>query len=95
MNYIYNKDSFENSVEVDNYPWGFRLKTKKRYWVETNKKGSRFMSCTLNPKNNQWCKRGGWRVRYLLIVSQRNVVVFETKVAFSGHISQVEGDAKS
>lgn len=56
MNYIYNKDSFENSVEVDNYPWGFRLKTKKRYWIETNKKGSRFMSCTLNPKNNQWCK---------------------------------------
>ena len=36
--YIYNKDSFENSVEVDNYPWGFRLKTKKRYWIETNKK---------------------------------------------------------
>ena len=56
MQYIYNKDSFENSVEVDNYPWGFRLKTKKRYWIETNKKGSRFMSCTLNPKNNQWCK---------------------------------------
>lgn len=56
MNYIYNKDSFENSVEVDNYPWGFRLKTKKRYWVETNKRGSRFMSCTLNPKTNKWCK---------------------------------------
>ena len=54
--YIYNKDSFENSVEVDNYPWGFRLKTKKRYWIETNKKGSRLVSCTLNPKNNQWCK---------------------------------------
>ena len=54
--YIYNKDSFENSVEVENYPWGFRLKTKKRYWIETNKRGSRLVSCTLNPKNNQWCK---------------------------------------
>ena len=56
MIFIYNKDSFENSVEVENYPWGFKLKTKKRYWIETNKRGSRLVSCTLNPKNNQWCK---------------------------------------
>ena len=35
--YIYNKDSFENAIEVSNYPWGFRLKTKRRTWIETNK----------------------------------------------------------
>ena len=28
--YIYNKDSFDNALEVSNYPWGFRLKTKRR-----------------------------------------------------------------
>ena len=33
--YIYNKDSFDNSLEVSNYPWGFRLKTKRRTWIET------------------------------------------------------------
>ena len=53
--YIYNKDSFENSVEVDNYPWGFK-KTKKRFWLETNKKGTRLVSSTQNPKNGEWCK---------------------------------------
>ena len=54
--YIYNKDSFDNAVEVNNYPWGFRLKTKRRTWVETdNKKGDRVCFCTLNPKTNKWC----------------------------------------
>jgi len=55
ITYIYNKDSFENSIEVDNYPFGFK-KTKKRFWLETNKKGTRLVSCTLNPKTNEWCK---------------------------------------
>ena len=54
--YIYNKDSFENAVEVNNYPWGFRLKTKRRTWIETDKnKGDRVCFCTLNPKTNKWC----------------------------------------
>jgi len=54
--YIYNKDSFENALEVSNYPWGFRLKTKRRTWIETNKnQGDRLCFCTLNPKTNNWC----------------------------------------
>ena len=54
--YIYNKDSFENALEVSNYPWGFRLKTKRRTWIETNKtQGDRLCFCTLNPKTNKWC----------------------------------------
>jgi len=57
MKYIYNKDSFDNAVEVDGYPWGFRLRTKRRYWIETVKnRGDRFCYATLNPKTNQWCK---------------------------------------
>lgn len=40
---------------VDDYPYGFRLRCKIRYWVETAVKGSakgqtRFMSQTTNPK---------------------------------------------
>ena len=54
--YIYNKDSFDNAIEVNNYPWGFRLKTKRRTWIETDKnKGDRVCFCTLNPKTNKWC----------------------------------------
>ena len=52
---IYNKDSFDNSIEVSNYPWGFRLKTKVRYWIETTNRGDRFVKCTLNPKTQKWC----------------------------------------
>jgi len=54
--YIYNKNSFDNALEVSNYPWGFRLKTKRRTWIETNKtQGDRLCFCTLNPKTNKWC----------------------------------------
>ena len=54
--YIYNKNSFENALEVSNYPWGFRLKTKRRTWIETSKtKGDRLCFCTLNPKTEKWC----------------------------------------
>jgi hypothetical protein len=41
---------------VEDYPYGFRLRTKIRYWIETTKMGDRFVSQTLNPKNGQWNK---------------------------------------
>jgi len=59
--YLNPQPTQENPVIVDNYPWGFRLKTKVRYWVETRKgHGDRFVKQTLNPKTNKWCnpKRG-------------------------------------
>ena len=55
MDIIYNKDSFENAVEVDNYPWGYKFKTKRRYWIETTKRGDRVCYQTLNPKTDKWC----------------------------------------
>ena len=39
---------------VEDYPYGFRLQTQIRYWIETTKYGQRFMSQTLNPKTNHW-----------------------------------------
>lgn len=40
----------ETAFVVADYPYGFRLRCKIRYWMETNKKGTRFCSQTTNPK---------------------------------------------
>lgn len=41
----------ETAYVVDDYPYGFRLRCKIRYWIEYNKKhGFRFCSQTTNPK---------------------------------------------
>nr|BAR36426.1 lipoprotein [uncultured Mediterranean phage uvMED] len=73
--YIYNKDSFENAVEVNNYPWGFRFKTKRRTWIETDKnKGDRVCFCTLNPKTNKWCavKKSTYNAVDVLLIDENN-----------------------
>jgi hypothetical protein len=50
-------DSEQKSFEVADYPYGFTLRTKIRYWMEFKKnKGWRFLSQTLNPKTNKWNK---------------------------------------
>jgi hypothetical protein len=41
---------------VDDYPYGYTLRTKIRYWVETTRNGQRFASQTLNPKTGAWNK---------------------------------------
>ena len=45
----------QNPYLVDNYPYGFK-KTNKRFWVETTKKGQRFIGQTQNPNNQIWNK---------------------------------------
>lgn len=46
----------ENSAYlVNDYPYGFKLRTKIRYWLESDpKKGFRFVSQTMNPKTERW-----------------------------------------
>lgn len=46
-------DSEQNSLVIDDYPYGF-LRTQIRYWIETTNRGDRFVSQTLNPKTNKW-----------------------------------------
>jgi hypothetical protein len=50
----------ENALLVEDYPYGFKLRCKIRYWLEVNDKGTRFWSQTTNPKANcigyQWNK---------------------------------------
>lgn len=42
---------------VEDYPYGFKLRTKIRYWIESRKGyGQRFVSQTMNPKTGRWNK---------------------------------------
>lgn len=53
--YLHRYDSESNSYLVDDYPYGFRLRTKIRYWIEYRpNNGFRFVSQTLNPKTHRW-----------------------------------------
>lgn len=54
--YLYGHNSADTAYVVDDYPYGFRLRTKIRYWIETTKNGDRFVSQTLNPKTGLWNK---------------------------------------
>ena len=47
---------FDNPYVVDDYPYGYSLRTKIRYWVETTNRGQRFVRQTLNPKTGNWNK---------------------------------------
>ena len=42
--------SVETAKVVEGYPYGFRLKCKKRFWLEVNAKGTRLHGQTTNPK---------------------------------------------
>jgi hypothetical protein len=48
---LYGHDSPANAYVVEDYPYGFRLRCKIRYWVESNpSRGYRMFSQTTNPK---------------------------------------------
>lgn len=62
--------SQETAYLVDDYPYGFRLRCKIRYWLEYHtKRGFRFVSQTSNPKRpglvwnkpkaSTYCRFGG------------------------------------
>lgn len=40
----------ETAYVVEDYPYGFRLRCKIRYWLDTNNRGTRVLSQTTNPK---------------------------------------------
>jgi hypothetical protein len=56
--YLTGHVSPETAYLVEDYPYGFRLRTKIRYWIETTKHGQRFVSQTMNPKvpGERWNK---------------------------------------
>ena len=57
VNQIIGAVSPETATYVNGYPYGFRLRTQIRYWVESKPKfGQRLVSQTMNPKNGRWNK---------------------------------------
>jgi hypothetical protein len=54
-NYLYNHTSFETAYVVQDWPWGYKLRTEKRFWIESNKNGDRQISQTLDPGSGKWC----------------------------------------
>lgn len=51
MKVLHGHTSAETAYVVDDYPYGFRLRCKIRYWIETKKgHGMRLVSQTSNPK---------------------------------------------
>jgi hypothetical protein len=56
--YLHEHNSQETAKVVEDYPWGFTLRTTVRYWIETKKAkngGQRFVKQTMNPKTGKWC----------------------------------------
>ena len=52
MELLENAYSLDTAYKAENYPYGFRLKTTKHYYVEHNpKKGYCSVTITVNPKN--------------------------------------------
>jgi hypothetical protein len=48
--------SKETAYVVEGYPWGFKLRTTIRYWIESKQGyGQRFCSQTIDPRSGKWC----------------------------------------
>lgn len=55
--YLYGHIDERTAYVQDDYPWGFRLRTQQRYWIESKKGfGQRLVTQTKNPKTGLWCK---------------------------------------
>ena len=69
----------ESAFVVDDYPYGFRLRTQIRYWIETRAKyGQRFCSQTMNPKSGKWNKPKA---------GNYHVIAVMTRNPENGHVS--------
>jgi len=78
-NYIFNYTE-QNPLIVNNYPYGFKLRTDIKYWIEsTPKKGDRFCSQTLNPKNGHWnaAKKSTYSLIGIMFTDEKNHVKWE------------------
>ncbi len=79
--YLYNHTSQDTARIVEDYPWGFRLRTTIRYWVETKiakNGGQRFGSQTINPKTGKWCavKYSTYSPLTIMFLDENNHVKF-------------------
>lgn len=80
--YMYGHKSSDTAYEASDYPWGFRLRTTIRYWVETKcakNGGQRFVSQTINPKTGAWCapKYSTYSPLLIMFLDEKNHVQYE------------------
>jgi hypothetical protein len=89
---IYGAVSPETAVVVNNYPWGFKLKTSQRYWIETTKSGDRFVTQTLNPKTNAWCnpKKSTYSAVMVMTTEDKDNKTFVSSIGLDLGYSNVE-----
>ena len=80
MKLIYDAKCFDTAYIVTDWPWGWTLKTEARFWIETTKRGDRFVQQTLNPKTGGWCKPKKQTYEAVLVLA----ITEEGKVTYKG-----------
>ncbi len=53
INWLTTQPTETNPHEIEDYPYWFSLRTSLFMWLETNKRGTRIVRQTLNPKTNK------------------------------------------
>lgn len=80
------------AIVVDDYPYGFQLRTQIRYWVETKPGyGQRFVSQTRNPKNGQWNKPKASTYSQLIVMGREAGTGYVKYLAISLTVLGPEG----
>lgn len=67
--------SEETAYMIEDYPWGFKLRTKMKIWIEDKKGlGQRIVRQTLNPKTQKWCnpKKSTYYDFYVIFIDEEN-----------------------
>lgn len=67
---IFGAVSEKTALVSNDYPWSFKFRTEKRYWIETTKRGQRVVTQTKNPKTGRWCnpKKSTYSAIKILII---------------------------
>lgn len=86
--YIYGHESQETAYVVNDYPWGFRLRTQIRYWIESKDAkngGQRFVSQTMNPKTGKWCapKKTTYCDIIIMFLDENNHIKYDYLISYS------------
>jgi hypothetical protein len=83
--------NFNNAYIIEDYPYGFNSRCKKKVWIETATKGAkkgmmRVMTCTSNPKTGGWNKpkSEGYDILTVLFINEDGHVKSASLNEYSG-----------
>lgn len=80
MKLLYDAKCFDTAYIVKDWPWGWAFKTEARFWIETTKRGDRFVKQLVNPKTGQWCKPKKHTYEAVLVLA----ILDDGEVTFKG-----------